>query len=509
MRAAEQAEGEALAALRRVEAARAAEVETLRRRLADARGRRRTSEPRPTRAARRLAEAEAGVRRAADGRAGRGRGGEGGRGRARSGPGGARLARGGAPGRGRAGRVDGQQGGELARPARSASAHAWPRRRRAASQRQRRRLGGRPLADGLEVEAGFRVAVEAALGEAMRGYVVGREGVLGLDGQRGTLVLENGEGTGGGPAARGAVRRRARAAERTGERAAERRPNVWRRPVRRPSARPWLTAAGRLADAIRVDPGGAASRLLARSVWVPDLGAALAVQPRLAAGWIAVTRDGAVVTAAGVVTMGRSESLLDRRAELERLGEEVARLEMDARAAAAEAATAAQSAAAARAALDAARDAERRAGAARREAEEAERRAARALEKVAREAAWRSAQAAAPKPSGNAWPPRCARPSRPRVRAGTRWRSGPAPFPAGPLRARPLPPAEQASALREWEARAALAAGPPRRAGGRRGRARGRSPGGRGSPRPRRRGRRARPGPHRRAGAPDRGARRA
>jgi len=42
-----------------------------------------------------------------------------------------------------------------------------------------KRLGGKPLAEGLEVEAGFRVAVEAALGEAMRGFVMGREGCWG------------------------------------------------------------------------------------------------------------------------------------------------------------------------------------------------------------------------------------------------------------------------------------------------------------------------------------------
>jgi chromosome segregation protein len=126
---------------------------------------------------------------------------------------------------------------------------------------------------------------------------------------------------------------------------------------------------------------------------VPDIVAALAVQPRLAAGWIVVTRDGGVVTSLGVVTVGRAESVLERRAEIDRLGEELARVESEAALAGAAATEAARVAAGARVALDAVREAERRAGANRHEAEGAERRATRALEAVAREAAWRSAQA--------------------------------------------------------------------------------------------------------------------
>ena len=293
-----------------------------------------------------------------------------------------------------------------------------------------KRLGGKPLADGLEVEVGFRVAVEAALGEEMRGYVMGREGVLSLDGQRGTMVLEGGD--------RGAGSSAGRAAERASERAAE-------------AGEAAVTTAvsyggGKLVDAIRVDPNGAALRLLAHAVWLPDLNAALAVQPRLPVGWIAVTREGAVATAAGVVTMGRSESLLDRRAELERIGEEVARLEVDARAAAAEAATARQNAAAARAALQAAREAERRAGVTRQGAEEAERRAARALENVAREAAWRSAQAGR------------ADADRQRLAAAVRQAEAADAATAGatPATAGATPrESDKVNALREWQARAA------------------------------------------------------
>jgi chromosome segregation protein len=174
---------------------------------------------------------------------------------------------------------------------------------------------------------------------------------------------------------------------------------------------------------------------------VPNLNAALAVQPRLPAGWIAVTREGDVVTAAGVVTMGRSESLLDRRAELERLGEEVARLEIDARAAAIEAAAATNSSAASRAALEAAREAERRADAVRREAEDADRRATRALENVAREATWRSAQVAR------------AEADRQRLAAAVRLAEATAGV--TPARAGATPrESDEDSALRQWEARA-------------------------------------------------------
>jgi chromosome segregation protein len=442
MRAAKQAEGEASAALRRVEAARSAELETVRRRLGEAARSAADERAAADESARRLAEAEAGC----------------------AGPRAAAIASIEAEKDAVAARekaraeldtLEGARQAAAERAGSTASKTATLRGRHEAVQarlaeeetrgiaKAAKRLGGKPLADGLEVEAGFRVAVEAALGEAMRGYVMGREGVLGLDGQRGTLVLDgdgSGAGSGGGrPQESGA----GRAAERAFERAAEAGEVV--------VAAALSHGGGKLADAVRVDPNGAASRLLARVVWVPDLNAALAVQPRLATGWIAVTRDGAVATAAGVVTVGRSESVLDRRAELQRLGEEVARLEVDARTAATEAAHTTRSAAAARAALDVARETERGAGAARREAEEAERRAARALENVAREAAWRTAQASR------------AEADRDRLAAAVQdaeavsaapvagaTASGGATAGATPA----IPDTEHASALREWEARA-------------------------------------------------------
>lgn len=375
IRAAQQAKGEALAALRRVEAARAAEVETARRRLADAERQATDERAQADEAARRLAEAEtacvaprAALAEAVEADKA------------------AVAAR--EVARAELDRREGARQATAERAASTASKAAGLRGRLDGVQtrlaedeargiaRAARKVGGRALSDGLEVEAGFRVAVEAALGEAMRGYVVGREAVAGLEGQRGVLILAT-------EAPREENRRGSRGESR--DRLAE-------------AGEPAAAAAaaqggGRLLDAIRVDPGGAASRLLARSLWVPEMASALAVQPKLPAGWTVVTRDGGVVTSSGVVTVGRSESLLERRAEIDRLREEVTRLESEAAAARAEAAENAAEAVTARTAFDGAREAERRAGATQREAEEAERRAARALEAVAREAAWRSAQA--------------------------------------------------------------------------------------------------------------------
>jgi chromosome segregation protein len=449
MRAAQQAKGEALAALRRVESARAAEIETARRRLADAERQAADERASADEVARRLAEAEEGCAapRAAllgateDEKA-------------------AVAMR--EKSRAELDRREGARQTSSETAAAAASRVAGLRGRLDALQarlgedesrgisRAARRVGGRSLSDGLEVEAGFRVAVEAALGEAIRGYVVGREAALGLDGQRGVLVLDLAE-----------------AAAEEGRRGATVREGREEREVRGRAAEAGEAAAvaaasqggGRLAEAIRVDPVGAATRLLGRSVWVPDLGAALAVQSRLPGGWVAVTRDGAVVTSMGVVSMGRAESLLDRRAEVERLAEEVARLESEAAAAAVESAVASKDAAAARTAFESARDVERRTGAARREAEESERQASRALETVAREAAWRSAQAARLEADRD----RLAESVRQvtaaataggsRDGAGSAARSGEGAPDSGTDTAGPTH--DRANALREWEARAA------------------------------------------------------
>jgi len=433
IRATEQAQGEPLAALRRVEAARAAEVETMRRRLADAERLAADERALADDVASRLADAEKACTgpRAVFARAVE----------AEKVAVAAREAA-----RAELDRREGARQAASEKAGASASRAAGLRGRLEALQarlaedesrgiaRAARRAGGRPLSDGLEVEAGFRVAVEAALGEAMRGYVVGNEAALGLDGQRGVLVLDSALT---GEARRGTGGREARdRGSETGEAAA---------------AAAAGQGGGRLVDAIQVDPVGAATRLLARSVWVPDLAAALAVQPKLPIGWIAVTRDGAVVTAFGVVSMGRAESLLERRAEVDRLSEQVDRLEQAAAAAAAEGERAATAAATARTSLEAAREVERSAGEARREAEDSERRVARALETTAREAAWRSSQVARLEAD------------RDRLKESVR-QATPAAAEAAPKGAGAAPDAtggtssgvgDRGSALREWEARAA------------------------------------------------------
>ncbi|HEY5487053.1 MAG TPA: chromosome segregation protein SMC [Candidatus Limnocylindrales bacterium] len=438
MRAAGQARGEALAAIRRVVAARAAELETIRRRLADAERQAADERAQADEGARRLAEAEAacvGPRSALETAAAAERASVLAREQARA-------------------ELDAREGARQAAAEKAAAASTRAAglrgrldglRARLAEEEARgiakaaRRAGGRPLAEGLEVEAGFRVAVEAALGDVMRGYIVAREAIPALDGQRGTVVLGSGAGGAGGPAALEAAAAPVEAAAAYG--------------------------GGKLSDAIRSDPGGAASRLLSRVVWVPDLTAALAIQPRLAAGWVTVTREGAVVTAAGVVSLGRSESLLDRRAEIDRLADEVAGLEAEAQAASAAAASAAQGAATVRVELERAREAERRAGATLREAEEGERRAARVLEGVAREAGWHAAQAArleadrdrlvaAARQAAEAAEAATAGQTGTAMRGAAQGTAGAAQGAAGTA----APGAEeedQASALREWEARAA------------------------------------------------------
>ena len=427
-RAAQQAQGEALAALRRVESARSAEVETARRRLSDAERQATDERAQSDEAARRLAESEeacagpkaalaksiedekaaVAVRESTRAELDRR---EGARQTAseRASAAASRVA-------GLRGRLEGLQARLAEDETRGISKAA-------------RRAGGKPLSDGLEVEAGFRVAVEAALGETMRGYVVGREAALGLDGQRGVLVLEAADADElRKPAGRDSARDRAADAGAAAVAAAT------------------GQGGGRLAEAVRVDPGGAAIRLLARAVWVPDLNAALTVHPKLPAGWVAVTREGTVVTALGVVSMGRAESLLERRAEVERLAEEVSGLAADAAAATAEATEAAKAAATARAALESAREAERRASAAHREAEESERRATRALETIAREAAWRSSQASRLEAD------------RDRLRESVKQAAAAAEaadVAAARDAAAAAPKNDRATALREWEARVA------------------------------------------------------
>src|SRR3972149_3061113 len=77
---------------------------------------------------------------------------------------------------------------------------------------------------------------------------------------------------------------------------------------------------GPLVDAIRRDPEGHVSRLLATVLWVPELDDALALRAVLPAGWRVVTAAGEVVSADGVVTLGRPDPILEGRRGHERLG---------------------------------------------------------------------------------------------------------------------------------------------------------------------------------------------
>ncbi len=365
LREARQAHGEGLAALRRAAAARQAEGETARRRLAeierraaeeaaqaDASGRRRETLGAGLAAARTAlgeaveAERAAGARREAA--------------------------------RQRASAADAELAAAHERAVTASASAAAVRARldgleaRLAEEEARgiaraaRRAGGRRLDEDLAIDPSLRAAAEAALAETTRAYVVGAEAVQSLAAERGSLV----------------VAERAAGATGPGD-ARERR------------FREALAAAGggTLDGAVRRDTTGAARRILARAAWLPDLAACLALQSALPAGWIAVPRDGtAVVTDLGV-TFGTAESVLERRAEAQRLvldaevlDAEVANLRGAAVRLAADAQAAAE-------AVAAARIEEGRANGTRRTAEEAERLAARQLETVIREASWHEAQA--------------------------------------------------------------------------------------------------------------------
>ena len=243
------------------------------------------------------------------------------------------------------------------------SAPAWPRRRRAGSPGRRAGSGGRRLDEELQVEPAFRAAVEAALGEVARAYLVGRGAVAGLAAERGTVVVDEvGPAAPDGPDAAFADRLDA-------------------------------LGGGVLVDAIRRDPLGPARRVLGQVAWVPDLAGLLELQPHLPAGWSAVTRDGGALAGPIAIALGRAEGPLERRAELDRLEVELATADAEASERGRAAAESGAAAGAARLALDAARANEAEAAAARRAADEAERAAGRAAENAAREAAWQVSQA--------------------------------------------------------------------------------------------------------------------
>ena len=362
LRAASRARGDELAALRRAEAARASEMETARRHAAEA-ARRAVEElsrqvataERHAAAEQRLATAREALRAALEAEQ-------------------AAIAEREAA-RAEAERQEGLRQATAERSAHAGSAHAALHGRVAAAEtriaeeesrgiaRAARRVGGRRVDEDLGVEPAMRAAVEAALGELARAYLVDRAGVGGLAAERGTLVVVEAVREHTAPE-RDAVRSRLAA-----------------------------LGGGLLGDAIRRDPTAAVQPLLARVGWLPTLEAAIEAQAALPPGWLVVVRDGSASVDATTVRMGRPEGVLERRAELDRLRMDLERLAGEARdaARAAEAATAA--AADARRRLDAAREREAAAHAVRRRVEEADRTAARETEALAREAAWHAAQA--------------------------------------------------------------------------------------------------------------------
>ncbi len=369
LRVASRARGDELAALRRAESARAAESETARRREAEAerraaeeRARATESEARRERLEVAQAEARTGLAAATAAEA--------------------EAIRSREAARAAAEAADGTRRAVAERAARTGSMLATARgrleqvQRRLAEEEDRgiaraaRKAGGRRVDADLGVEPALRAAVEAALGELARAYVVGRAGAAAMAAERGHLVVEERLGAaqrvaGGGTAAE--LRRLDDGLEAVG--------------------------GGRLVDAVRRDASGAVRPLLARSVWTPDLDAALELQAVLPVGWVAVTRDGAAVVDAFTVRIGRGDSPLERRAEADRLAREVEVLQAEAQDAEREAAVAARVADEAHAALERARTAESAASAQRRRSEDADRSAGRELEAAAREAAWHRAQA--------------------------------------------------------------------------------------------------------------------
>jgi len=368
LRAASRARGDELAALRRAEAARAAETETARRRGADAERRATDERLKAAAAEARRAQLETQLEAARTTLAA-----------VASEEASAGAAREAARARSDAAEGTRRATSERASAAGSVLAGARGRleqlRRRLAEDEDRgiaraaRRLGGRRVDEDLGVDPGLRPAVDAALGDLVRAYVVDRAGAASLGSERGHVV----------------IRERLTSTDKPTPSAASE--------VRRLDDALAASGGGKLADALRRDPAGAVRPLLVRAAWVPDLAAGLAVQPVLPAGWIVVTRDGSAVLDAVTVRLGRGDSPLERRAELERLEREVEGLDAEASAADAARASADAEAVAARAALEAARSAESAVVGRRRRAEDLERGAGRDAEAAAREASWHRSQA--------------------------------------------------------------------------------------------------------------------
>ena len=264
LRSARQAQGEELAALRRAAAARQAEGETARRRLSEAERRADDQGEQAAASAARRAGLEADVARA------------------RAALAACTEAERAAATRREAARerANATEAGRAAAHERAVAASASAAAIRARLDglearlaeeetrgiaRAARRAGGRRLDEDLAIDPAMRAAVEAALADATRAYVVGADAVPSLAAERGSLIVaERAAGQPGGDDARERRFREALAA----------------------------AGGGTLDAAVRRDTTGAARRLLARAAWLPDVAACLAIQPALPPGWIAVPRDG-------------------------------------------------------------------------------------------------------------------------------------------------------------------------------------------------------------------------
>ena len=233
-----------------------------------------------------------------------------------------------------------------------------------------RAQGGRRVGRDVSVEPGLRAAVDAALTGLARAYIVERRRVAELGGERGTAVVAEAIVSEVAPRAKPDSRAAAIV-----ELARER-------------------GGGALLDAVRRDDDGAVRRLLARSLWLPDLAACLDLQASLPPGWIAVPRDGAAVVSDVSVLLRPDDRVLERRAELDRLTAEGAKAAAEREATSTAAVSAENRTAISRAAVEDARTGETAAVSERRRHEEGERAAARAAEATTREASWQDAQVA-------------------------------------------------------------------------------------------------------------------
>ncbi len=249
--------------------------------------------------------------------------------------------------------------------------------------------GARRVDDGLVVDPVFQAAADTALAGAARAYLTTTDGLLEKPGDRGLgVVADRLRDVSGMTVAPPSAGQRPAGTAPAGRAVAGLAPDPG------VALRDHVAAAGGglLREAIRRDGAGAASRLLARVVWLPDLASALGTQPILPAGWSAVPLDGSALIGEVTVRLGGSDRTLERKAELDRSTTELRAAEKVAGLAAADRVAAENAMAAARNALDAARSAEDAATGERRRAEEEERLSARRLEADVREAAWHAAQ---------------------------------------------------------------------------------------------------------------------